>query len=80
MLTYRLAWLSRAHGQAELWGAGDQPCCSITGAGAGGPGGLTWGPGPWAGEGAGQDKQAWWFPQGLDSMGDYLRSFRPRIR
>lgn len=32
--------------------AGHWLCCSITGVGAGGPGRLTWGPGPWAGEGS----------------------------
>ena len=26
-------------GRVGLWGAGDQPCCGITGAGADGPGG-----------------------------------------
>ena len=36
-------------GRAELWGAGDWPCCSIAGARADGPGGLKWGPEPWVG-------------------------------
>jgi len=36
-------------GRAGLWGAGDQPCCGVTGAGADGPGGLEWGPGLRAG-------------------------------
>jgi len=31
-------------GRAGLWGAGDRPCCSITGAGADSPGGVTWVP------------------------------------
>lgn len=31
-------------GRAGLWGAGDWPCCDITGAGTGGPGELKWGP------------------------------------
>lgn len=34
-------------GREGLWGAGDGPCCSIAGAGADDPRGLTWGPGPW---------------------------------
>ena len=38
-------------GRTRLWGAGDRPCCGITGTGADGPGGLTWGPGLWAGWG-----------------------------
>jgi len=34
---------------AGLWRAAARPCCSITGAGADVPRGLTWGPGPWPG-------------------------------
>ena len=57
-------------GRAGLWGAGDQPCCGITGAGADSPGGLRWGPGPWAGGrasgGPGGDNQGHQCPQSLD--------------
>lgn len=45
---HRWAWFGRVHDWAGLWGAGDRPCCGVTGAGAGGPGGVTWGPGPWS--------------------------------
>ena len=34
-------------GRAGLWGAGDQPCCGIAGAGTDWPEGLKWGPAPW---------------------------------
>ena len=34
-------------GRAGLWGAGDQPCRGITGAGDDGPGRLKWVPGLW---------------------------------
>jgi len=37
--------------RAGLWGAADQPCCRLAGAGADGPSGLKWGPGTWAGWG-----------------------------
>lgn len=37
-------------GWAGTWGAGDQPYC-----GAGGPGGLSWGPGLWGPDRASQD-------------------------
>lgn len=36
-------------GRAELWGAGDQPCYSLTGVRADGPGGLKWGIETWTG-------------------------------
>lgn len=39
------------HVWARLWGAGDQPCFSTTETETDGPGGLTWGPGLWAGWG-----------------------------
>ena len=44
-------WVSLARwgpwaGRAGLWGTGERPCCSVTGAGADGPGELKWGPGP----------------------------------
>lgn len=39
-------------GRVELWGAGDHPCCGMVGAGADGPGGLTWGSESWAGVGS----------------------------
>ena len=52
-------------GRAGLWGTGDQPCCAVTGAGAGSTRGLTWGAGPWAG---------WGEPQGWAETG---RAGRP---
>lgn len=38
--------------RAGLRGAGDQSRCGVAVAGADGPGGLMWGPGPWAGGGS----------------------------
>lgn len=40
-----VAWQCLWLGRAELWGAGDQLCCRITGSGADSPGRLTWVPG-----------------------------------
>ena len=58
-------------GRAGLWGAGDQPCCSITGAGADGPREATQGPGPWAGgespRGLTWGSQGRWCPQDPDN-------------
>jgi len=48
----------QAHGWAGLWGAGDQPCCGIPGAGAGGAGGLKWGSGHGRGAPRGGQGQA----------------------
>lgn len=42
-LAWQVPWLVRV----ELWGAGDQPCCNITGVGADSSEGLQWGFGPW---------------------------------
>jgi len=61
---------AEVHGRAGLWGAGDWPCWDFTGAGAGDPRGVTWGPGLWAGwgepGGAGigsdWDRQSWQCP------------------
>lgn len=44
-------------GRAALFGAGDRPCCSISGAGTGSPWGLEGGPGPW--QGGGSHGQSW---------------------
>lgn len=44
-------------GRAALFGAGDWPCCSISGAGTGSPWGLEGGPGPW--QGGGSHGQSW---------------------
>jgi len=55
-------WLSRA----GLWGAGEWPCCGISGAGTDGLGGLTWSLEPWEGGGnpggAGQGQEGLWMP------------------
>lgn len=44
-----LAWWGPWLGWARLRGAGEQPCCSVSGVGTEGPRGLVWGSGPWAG-------------------------------
>lgn len=61
------AQLGRANGWSELWGAGDQPCYSVTC----GPGGLKWG--PWdmgrvgRALGSGGGSKAYSCPQGPDT-------------
>lgn len=57
------AWQDLCPGRAEPWRAGDWLCCSTTGAWAGGPRVLRWGPGPWAGW-AGTGKAGSAFGQG----------------
>lgn len=54
-------------GRAGLWGAGDRPCCGVPGAGAVGPKELTWGPGPWVGQGnlVGRAIEVWGCSPGL---------------
>lgn len=44
-----LAWWSPWPGWARLWGTGEQPCCSVSGAVTEGAQRLIWGSGPWAG-------------------------------
>lgn len=54
-------------GRTGLWGAGVQPCCPVSGAGADGSGELTWGVGLWAAEGSPErlctDRNTWEHPQ-----------------
>lgn len=51
-------------GRPGLWGAGDQLFCSISGAGADSPGGLTWDPGACVGVGIfGKWGSGLWCPQ-----------------
>jgi len=45
-------------GRVGLWRAGDRPCCGITGVGAGGPEGLTQGPGHGQDDGSPGGEQA----------------------
>lgn len=55
-------------GWAGMWGAGNKPCCSVTGSGANISRGLRWGPGPWAGWGrtGGQGQSVLRQPQDQD--------------
>lgn len=48
-------------GQSRAVGAGDHPCCGITGTGPDSPWGQQWGPGLWSGlgEALGEARQGW---------------------